>query len=48
MLAAGDVLFQVGDTHARLYRVERGAVCHYISSDDGRHEIIEFAFPADS
>jgi CRP/FNR family transcriptional regulator, anaerobic regulatory protein len=47
LLAAGDVLFQVGDTHARLYRVERGAVCHYISSDDGRHEIIEFAFPGD-
>ena len=46
-LATGDVLFQTGDTHAQLYRVESGAICHYIGWDDGSHEIIEFAFPGD-
>jgi CRP/FNR family transcriptional regulator len=46
-LRAGDCLFQAGDTRARLYRVERGALCHYRSSDGGHHEVIEFAFPGD-
>ncbi len=46
-LARGEVLFQLGDTRAKLYRVERGALCHYIRWDDGRREIIEFAFPGD-
>jgi CRP/FNR family transcriptional regulator, anaerobic regulatory protein len=46
-LASGEVLFQAGDTRARLYRVERGALCHYRRWDDGRREIIEFAFPGD-
>ncbi len=46
-LAGGEVLFQAGDTRARLYRVERGALCHYRRWDDGRCEIIEFAFPGD-
>jgi CRP/FNR family transcriptional regulator len=46
-LASGEVLFQAGDTRARLYRVERGALCHYRRWDDGRCEIIEFAFPGD-
>jgi CRP/FNR family transcriptional regulator len=47
ILASGEVLFQTGDTRARLYRVERGALCHYRRWDDGRCEIIEFAFPGD-
>jgi len=46
-LAGGEVLFQAGDTRARLYRVEQGALCHYRRWDDGRCEIIEFAFPGD-
>ncbi|MGQ0674446.1 MAG: Crp/Fnr family transcriptional regulator [Hyphomicrobium sp.] len=46
-LRHGDVLFQVGDSRGILYRVERGSLCHYISWPDGRHEVIEFAFPGD-
>jgi CRP/FNR family transcriptional regulator len=46
-LSSGEVLFQAGDTRAKLYRVERGALCHYRRWDDGRCEIIEFAFPGD-
>ena len=47
LLATGGILFQVGDTRSQLYRVERGALCHYIRWDAGRHEVIECAFPAD-
>ncbi len=46
-LSGSEVLFQAGDTRAKLYRVERGALCHYRRWDDGRCEIIEFAFPGD-
>jgi CRP/FNR family transcriptional regulator len=46
-LATGEILFQPGDTRANLYQVEAGALCHYARWDDGRHEIIEFAFPGD-
>ncbi len=46
-LSSGEVLFQAADTRAKLYRVERGALCHYRRWDDGRCEIIEFAFPGD-
>jgi CRP/FNR family transcriptional regulator, anaerobic regulatory protein len=47
-LAAGDVLYQKGDTRARLYRVVRGSLCHYMrSGDHDSYEIIEFAFPGD-
>ena len=46
-LAGGEVLFQAGDTRVRLYRVERGALCHYRRWEDGRCEIIEFAFPGE-
>jgi CRP/FNR family transcriptional regulator len=42
----GDILFQAGDERA-LYRVERGAVCHYVLWAGGRHEVVEFAFPGD-
>lgn len=46
-LAANDFLFRDGEARGDVYRVERGAVCHYIVWDDGHHEIIEFAFPGD-
>lgn len=42
----GAILFQAGDQRT-LYRVERGAICHYVLWADGRHEVIEFAFPGD-
>jgi CRP/FNR family transcriptional regulator, anaerobic regulatory protein len=45
-LARGETLFHSGEKR-RLYRVERGALCHYLRWDDGRHEVIEFAFPGD-
>lgn len=47
LLAAGEYLFDAGDARDQLYRVEAGALCHYISWEDGRHEVIEFAFPGD-
>lgn len=46
-LATGEILFQPGDTRAKLYRVEQGSLCHYVRWGEGRHEIIEFAFPGD-
>lgn len=46
-LETGDFLFQDGDTRATIYRVERGAFCHHMTWDDGRHDVIEFAFPGD-
>lgn len=42
----GQILFQAGDERM-LYRIERGAVCHYMLWHDGRHDVIEFAFPGD-
>jgi len=44
-LAPGEILFQTGDPHGELYRVERGTLCHYILWHGGGHEIIEFVFP---
>lgn len=46
-LARGETLFRTGDPRQQLYRVERGALCHYLRWNDGRHEVIEFAFPGD-
>lgn len=46
-LERGEALFHSGDARSVLYRVERGALCHYLRWDDGRHEVIEFAFPGD-
>ena len=46
-LARGETLFHTGDERDQLYRVERGALCHYVRWDDGHHEVIEFAFPGD-
>lgn len=39
-------LFKPGDAR-QLYRVEQGAICHYIRWADGSHDVIEFAFPGD-
>jgi CRP/FNR family transcriptional regulator len=45
-MGRGETLFHAGDQR-QLYRVERGALCHYVRWDDGHHEVIEFAFPGD-
>lgn len=42
----GQLLFHPGAKRA-LYRVESGAICHYMLWADGRHDVIEFAFPGD-
>jgi CRP/FNR family transcriptional regulator len=47
MLARGEILFQTGGKRGKLYRVESGALCHYLRWEDGRREIVEFAFPGD-
>jgi CRP/FNR family transcriptional regulator, anaerobic regulatory protein len=44
-LAPGEILFQTGDPHGELYRVESGSLCHYMRWQRGDHEIIEFVFP---
>ena len=46
-LARSEILFQTGDQRGTLYRVESGALCHYLRWDDGRREIVEFAFHGD-
>lgn len=45
-VGTGEILFQAGQRRT-LYRVERGAICHYVLWADGRHDVIEFAFPGD-
>jgi len=46
-VAMGAKVFQPGEQR-RLYRVESGAICHYIRSGaEGEYEVIEFAFPGD-
>jgi CRP/FNR family transcriptional regulator, anaerobic regulatory protein len=42
----GEFLFHPGDDRS-LYRIESGAICHYMLWADGRHDVIEFAFPGD-
>jgi CRP/FNR family transcriptional regulator len=42
----GEKLFEPGQ-HRRLYRVESGAICHYMRTPDGKPQVIEFAFPGD-
>jgi CRP/FNR family transcriptional regulator, anaerobic regulatory protein len=42
-LPVGAVLFDRGDAR-RVYRVEKGALWHYIRWADGSHDVIEFAF----
>jgi CRP/FNR family transcriptional regulator, anaerobic regulatory protein len=46
-LTRGETLFHAGDRRGQLFRVERGALCHYLRLDNGQHEVIEFAFPGD-
>ena len=46
-LAGSEILFQTGDQRGKLYRVDSGALCHYLRWEDGRREIVEFAFPGD-
>jgi CRP/FNR family transcriptional regulator, anaerobic regulatory protein len=46
-LGRSEILFQTGDKRGKLYRVESGALCHYLRWEDGRREIVEFAFPGD-
>jgi CRP/FNR family transcriptional regulator, anaerobic regulatory protein len=43
---AGRALFQPGDGR-QVFRVESGAISHFMRWSDGRHEVIEFAFPGD-
>jgi CRP/FNR family transcriptional regulator, anaerobic regulatory protein len=43
---AGAAVFRPGEQR-RLYRVERGAICHYAQSAAGAYEVIELAFPGD-
>lgn len=45
-VATGSVLFQPGDARAH-YRVEQGAIFHYVRWADGSHDLIEVAFPGD-
>lgn len=45
-VATGETLFQPGDARAH-YRVEQGAIFHYIRWTDGSHDLIEVAFPGD-
>jgi len=46
-VAASEFLFRDREARGDVYRVESGALCHYIVWEDGHHEIIEFAFPGD-
>ncbi|MDO9382687.1 MAG: Crp/Fnr family transcriptional regulator [Hyphomicrobiaceae bacterium] len=45
-VATGDILFQPGETRNH-YRVEEGAIFHYVRWADGSHDLIEVAFPGD-
>lgn len=47
VLARGETLFRADEARNRIYRVEYGALCHYMQWNDGHHEIVEFAFPGD-
>lgn len=42
----GELLFQPGEARQH-YRVEEGAIFHYIRWTDGSHDLIEVAFPGD-
>jgi CRP/FNR family transcriptional regulator len=47
MIAHGESLFTPGAPRRAAYRVESGALCHYVVWPDGSHDVIEFAFPGD-
>ena len=46
MIEHGKSLYTPGDDRG-VYRVETGALCHYVVWPDGSHDVIEFAFPGD-
>jgi CRP/FNR family transcriptional regulator len=46
-LAPNEILFQVGDPRACLYRVESGSLAIYEPRLNGSHAFIDFAFPGD-
>ena len=46
-LAPNEILFQVGDPRACLYRVESGSLAIYEPRLNGSHAVIDFAFPGD-
>lgn len=47
MISHGESLFTPGAPRAAAYRVETGALCHYVVWPDGSHDVIEFVFPGD-
>lgn len=47
MIAHGESLFTPGAPRQSAFRVESGALCHYVVWPDGTHDVIEFAFPGD-
>ena len=46
-LAAGEILFQTGDTKDGVYRVESGVICVYEPCWTGERTIVDFAFSGD-
>jgi CRP/FNR family transcriptional regulator len=46
MVPTGGVVFQPGDERHH-YRVEEGAIFHYVRWTDGSHDLIEVAFPGE-
>lgn len=46
-LRHGEHLFGAGEPRSAAYRVQSGALCHYMIWPDGSHDVIEFAFPGD-
>jgi CRP/FNR family transcriptional regulator len=47
MIPHGESLFAPGLPRSAAYRVESGALCHYVVWPDGTHDVIEFAFPGE-
>lgn len=43
----GELLFEQGSLRSFVYRVESGAVRHYVRRDAGRQDLVEFAFVGD-
>ncbi len=46
-VAVGQKIFREGEKRAFVYRVESGSVRHWLVKEDGRAELIGFAFPGD-
>lgn len=43
----GQSVYSPGMPRDAAFRVETGALCHYVVWPDGAHDVIEFAFPGD-